>query len=238
MVKKHYWKLEYSISLFVMLGVILLIMPFSIENTRQANFISKWNETYNRIEYMFSVINAHISDDMIKSFNKANTPDEREKLLLTIVKPYLRINTSNYPIRHYRPRYINGSRVYRGQRYFFDDFYFAENNTIVGIKDIKSDKADDVFFLMMFDINGLLPPNRWGKDNLKIECILTPGHTSGGMCFLINDSLFSGDTLFQVGIGRTDFPTGNMNDLKKDCSEAGTGISCSYYYKIGGGFDD
>ena len=52
-------------------------------------------------------------------------------------------------------------------------------------------------------------------NNLKIECILTPGHTSGGMCFLINDSLFSGDTLFQVGIGRTDFPTGNMNDFKK-----------------------
>ena len=52
-------------------------------------------------------------------------------------------------------------------------------------------------------------------NNFKIECILTPGHTSGGMCFLINDSLFSGDTLFQVGIGRTDFPTGNMNDLKK-----------------------
>ena len=159
MVKKHYWKLEYSIALFVMIGVILLIMPFSIENTRQANFISKWNETFNRIEYMFSVINAHISDDMIKSFNKADTPDEREKLLLTIVKPYLRINTANYPIRHYRPRYINGNRIYKGQRYFFDDFYFAENNTIVGIKDIKSDKADDVFFLMMFDINGLLPPN-------------------------------------------------------------------------------
>lgn len=213
MVKKHYWKLEYSIALFVMFGVILLIMPFSIENTRQANFISKWNETYNRIEYMFSVINAHISDDMIKSFDKADTPDAREKLLLTIVKPYLRINTSNYPIRHYRPRYINGSRVYKGQRYFFDDFYFAENNTIVGIKDIKSDKADDVFFLMMFDINGLLPPNRWGKDIYGVN-------------------IYDGGKIKPFGFDMS------MSELKKDCSEAGTGISCSYYYKIGGGFDD
>ena len=213
MVKKHYWKLEYSIALFVMLGVILLIMPFSIENTRQANFISKWNETFNRVEYMFSVMNAHISDDMIKSFNKADTPDEREKLLLTIVKPYLRINTANYPNRHYRPRYINGNRIYKGQRYFFDDFYFAENNTIVGIKDIKSDKADDVFFLMMFDINGLLPPNRWGKDIYGVN-------------------IYDGGKIEPFGFDKS------MDELKKDCSEAGTGINCSYYYKIGGGFDD
>ena len=40
MSKKRYWKLEYSIALFVMLGVILLLMPVSIESTRQANAIS------------------------------------------------------------------------------------------------------------------------------------------------------------------------------------------------------
>ena len=54
--KRHYLKLEYSIVLFVILGLLLLVMPFSVENTRQAGFISKWNEKYNRVEYMFSVI--------------------------------------------------------------------------------------------------------------------------------------------------------------------------------------
>ena len=92
MTKKHYWKLEYSIALFVLLGVLLLIMPFSIENTRQANFISKWNEKINRVEYMFSVMNAHITDDMLKSMKKAQTPQEREKLMLALIKPYLRID--------------------------------------------------------------------------------------------------------------------------------------------------
>ena len=67
MVKKHYWKLEYSIALFVFLGILLLIMPVSFESTRQANFISKWNEKLNRVEYMFTVMNAHITDDMLKS---------------------------------------------------------------------------------------------------------------------------------------------------------------------------
>ena len=211
--KKHYWKLEYSIALFVMIGVILLIMPFSIEDTMQANFISKWNEKLNRVEYMFSVINAHITDDMIKSFNRAETAYDREQLLLTIVKPYLRIDTDNYPIKHYKPRYMNNTRVYKGQMYHFDDFYFAENNTIVGFQDIKTDKTSDIWFLMMFDINGLLPPNRWGKDIFGIN-------------------IYDGGKIDPFGFDKS------MEELKKDCSETGSGISCSYYYKIGGGFDE
>jgi glyoxylase-like metal-dependent hydrolase (beta-lactamase superfamily II) len=36
------------------------------------------------------------------------------------------------------------------------------------------------------------------------------------MCYLFNNSiLFSGDTLFQVGVGRTDFETGDMSSLVK-----------------------
>ncbi len=44
-----------------------------------------------------------------------------------------------------------------------------------------------------------------------ITCILTPGHTAGGMCFYIEElqSLIAGDTLFCESVGRTDFPTGN-----------------------------
>lgn len=48
----------------------------------------------------------------------------------------------------------------------------------------------------------------------KIEVIHTPGHTKGSCCYLFNDNiLFSGDTLFQVSVGRTDFPTGSMSEL-------------------------
>lgn len=47
---------------------------------------------------------------------------------------------------------MNGTKVYKGQSYYFDDFYFAENNTIVGIKDIKSENSTDALFLMLFDI--------------------------------------------------------------------------------------
>ncbi len=42
----------------------------------------------------------------------------------------------------------------------------------------------------------------------------TPGHTSGSCCYLVGNLLFSGDTLFQSSIGRTDFPTSDFSAIQ------------------------
>ncbi|NOY55869.1 MAG: MBL fold metallo-hydrolase [Actinobacteria bacterium] len=48
---------------------------------------------------------------------------------------------------------------------------------------------------------------------LDIEVLHTPGHTPGHCCFLLQDTLFSGDHLFAGSIGRTDLPGGDMATL-------------------------
>lgn len=48
---------------------------------------------------------------------------------------------------------------------------------------------------------------------IKIKAIATPGHTDGSMTFMVDNMLFTGDTLFLESVGRTDFPTGDKNQL-------------------------
>jgi len=49
----------------------------------------------------------------------------------------------------------------------------------------------------------------------SIKCIHVPGHTKGGMCYYFEEEkiVFSGDTLFEYSIGRSDFPTGDGRAL-------------------------
>ncbi|MEE1282233.1 MAG: MBL fold metallo-hydrolase [Acutalibacteraceae bacterium] len=48
-----------------------------------------------------------------------------------------------------------------------------------------------------------------------IKYISTPGHTQGSGCFIIDNCIFTGDTIMKLSMGRTDLPTGNDDDMVK-----------------------
>lgn len=86
---------------------------------------------------------------------------------------------------------------------------------------VHTDDADLAGYRSSGSIFGLFypsppPPDRLLKDNeildighMHFRVIHTPGHTPGGICLLVNSALFSGDTLFKFGIGRSDLPGGD-----------------------------
>jgi len=51
--------------------------------------------------------------------------------------------------------------------------------------------------------------------SLEFKVVHTPGHTAGSVCYFCGDAVFTGDTLFCGGYGRTDLPGGNFGDLMR-----------------------
>lgn len=211
--KKFIWKLEYTVTLFIIISIILILLPVSLSGTMQANLISKWNERFNRVDYMFTVIKANMDIETQKTFAKAKNEADKDALAVQLIKPYLRIDTTKTVPRHYRQKYMDKTRVLKGQEYAFSELYFAENNIIVGIKLLQPETEKNPSYMMMFDLNGILPPNTWGKDIFGVN-------------------IYHDMTVKPFGDGMS------MDALSADCSSKGTGVMCSYYYKIGGAFDD
>ena len=93
-------------------------------------------------------------------------------------------------------------------------------------KELMADPRMNVSVMMGDSVS--LKADVWLEDGQELEmlgetmrCILTPGHTGGGMCFYFPKAcmLFSGDTLFQESVGITDFPTGSSRELIRSVRE-------------------
>ena len=53
----------------------------------------------------------------------------------------------------------------------------------------------------------------------EIEWIETPGQTKGSICFIIDQNIFTGDTLLAITFGRTDLSGGDLKMLKKSIAK-------------------
>jgi hydroxyacylglutathione hydrolase len=91
---------------------------------------------------------------------------------------------------------------------------------------------EDAHLLFEDQHNGYHPKNHpYKKKNLELKYVKnleqipladqyvtvyhTPGHTKGSVCYLFDDKLFTGDTLFKESVGRHDLYSGNLVELRK-----------------------
>ena len=65
---------------------------------------------------------------------------------------------------------------------------------------------------------------------ITLTVLHTPGHTPGSVCYRVGDVLFTGDTLFHLGCGRTDFPGGSEADMRRSLARlAPLARECTIY---------
>ena len=74
---------------------------------------------------------------------------------------------------------------------------FYDNVTLEGVPDVRFYDEGDTVTL----------------GDLTIQVIHTPGHTPGGVCLVVDNVIFSGDTLFRGSCGRTDFPGSSPDEI-------------------------
>ncbi len=210
MCKKGFTIVEVVMVFLLILGVTFFVLPKNLESTRQAKLISKWTLKYNELEYIFSVIKAQQDSELNNKFSSAEGYNAKKKILLDVIKPYLRI-TSKLDSK-YVQYYMNGDKISPASKYYFSEFYNTSVGEIVALKWFNDNCKNNLpCAIIVFDINGIAKPNKWGHDIFGINVLK--------------------DDINPIGMGIDPYV------LKKDCSNKGYGTYCSYYYLIGGKFE-
>ena len=191
--KKGFTIVEVSILFVIFLIVAFLVAPLSLNDTLQAKNTSKWRYVQQEFSNILQTIKME-GEDSALSF-------------LAVLESVFQDDIKD-SISPYRITYMNGA--YPPSMYRFKDFQTTYSNAVISIKTLEHSK-DNVVALLMYDVNGKVGPNVWGKDVFG---------------FNIYDNKFE--------------PFGKhkpLNEQKKDCSGSGTGLYCSNYYLLGGSFD-
>ena len=205
------WRVEYTGTLLALFAIGLMVMPTSLKTTVQANHITKWQDVYNKLNYALDAIFKQEQSKILTNFSRAKTSQDREYIVLQLIKPYFRLNDRKIPTG-YKVKYKNKTTIKKDDLYYVKDYYFTDNGMIVGIKDIPPTDDGENSFIMTFDVNGLRKPNRWGKDVFGVKV--------------------SGYTAEAIG---KNYP---VDKQYENCSNKGSGTLCSNYYLIGGNFED
>lgn len=95
------------------------------------------------------------------------------------------------------------------------EIYIHQSDSVM-LKDRRASLADEIgggTFIPVDNFNIVKDGDIINLDNIKFEVIHTPGHTKGGVCYKCENALFTGDTLFKLSMGRTDFPGGSLSEM-------------------------
>lgn len=191
--KKAFTIVEVSILFVIFLIVAFLVAPLSLDDSLQAKNTSYWRNIQPEFANIIYSINTQKTK---KDFNF-------EKHFKTAMESEIK-----EAIVPYKITFMN--RSYPSSAYRFTDYYKTHTNAVIAYK-LFGENEDGSLGILMYDVNGSVGPNVWGKDVFGLNI-----YTDRFEPFCKNDPI---------------------SVQEQECSKDGTGLCCSNYYLVGGSFN-
>lgn len=191
--KKAFTIVEVSILFVIFLIVAFLVAPLSLDDSLQAKNASRWRNVQSDFANIFYAVNAQKED---KNFDFETAFEE-------VINGEVKSNVEPYKIT-----FLNGT--FPNSTYRFNDFKMTQTNSVVSYK-LYDTPQDGVLGLLLYDVNGSVGPNVWGKDVFGLNI-----YSDRFEPFCKNDAI---------------------SVQKQQCSKNGTGLCCSNYYLQGGSIE-
>lgn len=190
--KRAFTIVEVSILFIIFLIVAFLVAPMSLDDNMQAKNTSRWRNVQSDFANIMYTINTKQENDdfdFYETFKNVISSQTKE------------------PVSSYKITFMNGT--YPNMTYRFNDFQLTHSGAVLAYK-LYDTPQDGIVGMMMYDVNGSIGPNVWGKD------------------------------VFGINLYKDKFEPFCKNDplaiQKQECSKGGTGLCCSNYYLVGGNF--
>lgn len=191
--KKAFTIVEVSILFVIFLIVAFLVAPLSLDDSLQAKNASRWRNVQSDFANIFYAVNAQKEDENF-DFKTA---------FESVMSGEVKGNVDLYKIT-----FLNGT--FPNSTYRFNDFKLTQTNSVVSYK-LYETPQDGVLGLLLYDVNGSVGPNVWGKDVFGLNI-----YSDRFEPFCKNDAI---------------------SIQKQQCSKNGTGLCCSNYYLQGGSIE-
>ena len=191
--KKAFTIVEVSILFVIFLIVAFLVAPLSLDDSLQAKNASRWRNVQSDFANIFYAVNAQKEDENF-DFKTA---------FESVMSGEVNGNVDLYKIT-----FLNGT--FPNSTYRFNDFKLTQTNSVVSYK-LYETPQDGVLGLLLYDVNGSVGPNVWGKDVFGLNI-----YSDRFEPFCKNDAI---------------------SVQKQQCSKNGTGLCCSNYYLQGGSIE-
>lgn len=207
---------EIVVIIFIVIAVICILFAKIFGVKQESGIIYNWKKTLSATQYSYNVLLLTKKDELAKTIKLE--PEVRNEKILNLFNTTLNVNTvdsvnSSRSLKRYRYRFLNGRRIPKESKYYVKDFVYSPDGKIMAGLNWTNDDCfsrDGLCGVLLFDMNGVKLPNRFGLDIFGVNIYR--------------------DKIEPFGSGLS------YEENQLNCRRLETGVTCSKFYLMGGQF--